>query len=233
MKDVKLNTVRQQLVQAALACGALQLGNFTLKSGRPSPYFFNAGKFLNEGGAWQALCQAYAAVLEQRFAAKADVVFGPAYKGIPLAAGILASVKTMPVLANKPAIRLGMAFDRKEEKDHGEGGLLVGADMQGKRVLIVDDVLTAGKASGHAATLVQQAGGMVVGLLIAMDREEWVTEADKTVSAAQAFTNRTGVPVASLLTANSLADTLASMGQDYAPQVAAIRSHLATYGMVK
>ncbi len=140
----------------------LQFGEFTLKSGRQSPYFFNLGK-VAAGAAFAKLGQAYAEAMITS-GLEFDVLFGPAYKGIPIA------VATSVALAEK-GVEVGVAYNRKEAKDHGEGGWLVGADVVG-RVLLIDDVLTSGKAIREAVALIEETDAKIVGAVIAMDRQE-------------------------------------------------------------
>ena len=143
-------------------CGVLSFGEFTLKSGRQSPYFFNLGK-ISSGGAMQALAAAYAAAILER-GLSFDMLFGPAYKGIPLVTAVALA------LADRGQ-DLPYAFNRKETKDHGEGGNIVGAPLTG-RVLILDDVLTAGTALREAIALIRAAGATPAAALLAFDRQE-------------------------------------------------------------
>jgi uridine monophosphate synthetase len=151
--------------QLALSCGVLKFGSFTLKSGRTSPYFFNAGEF-NTGKAAACLARCYAqAIVKSQI--EFDVIFGPAYKGIPLAATIVAE------LYSTHGRDVPYAYNRKEAKDHGEGGNVVGAKINEKtRVLIVDDVITAGTAVRESVTLLQGLGAKIAGLVVAIDRQE-------------------------------------------------------------
>jgi orotate phosphoribosyltransferase len=174
------------LVRLLVEAGVLRFGDFTLKSGRASPYFFDLGA-LNTGAAIGQLGEAYAERI-LRSGLEFDVVFGPAYKGIPIA------VATAEALA-RVGRDAAWAFNRKEVKDHGEGGGFVGGDVRG-RVLLVDDVLTAGTAVREAAGLVRQAGGTLTGVVIALDREELGADGSTAVAALQADL---GVPVLSLL----------------------------------
>jgi len=153
----------RKYIDLALEAGALQFGRFELKSGRVSPYFFNAGRFC-DGRTIAGVADCYADAIVDA-GAEFDVLFGPAYKGIPLATAIAISLyrnhdRTVPV-----------AYNRKEAKDHGERGDLVGADVSG-RVLVVDDVISAGTAFGEACALVERAGGRVAGLAVGLDRQE-------------------------------------------------------------
>ena len=149
----------------AMESKSLLLGDFTLKSGKKSPYFFNVGAFF-EHGYIDKLADLYSELILES-SISFDVIFGPAYKGIPLAAAISAS---LAVKTGKP---VPFAFDRKEEKKHGEGGKLIGS-VEKKKVLILDDVLTAGTALNQSIDLVREMGGEVVSSVIALDREEFV-----------------------------------------------------------
>lgn len=197
----------------------LKFGDFTLKSGRRSPYFFNLGR-INTGSAISQLGAAYAARISA-LALDCDLIFGPAYKGIPIA------VAAAQALARQGA-DVGWAFDRKEAKDHGEGGQFVGADVTG-RVLLVDDVLTAGTAIREAASLVLGAGATLVGVVIALDRQE--RRADGATAVAQ-LAEELGVPVVSLLNLQDVIEYLdLKGGQDnYSPSVLAeVKAYQAEY----
>jgi orotate phosphoribosyltransferase len=175
------------LVRLLVEAGVLTFGEFTLKSGRMSPYFFNLGA-LNTGSAVQSLGEAYAGRILAA-GLEFDVVFGPAYKGIPIA------VATAEALSRRGR-DCAWAFNRKEPKDHGEGGAFVGGDVSG-RVLLVDDVLTAGTAIREAVGLIQRVGGAVVGVVIALDRRELNDDGRTSVDA---LAEELGVTVTSLLT---------------------------------
>lgn len=179
-------TDRQALVAMLVAAGVLSFGDFTLKSGRHSPYFFNLGA-LHSGAAIQRLGEAYAAAIDQA-GVTFDVVFGPAYKGIPIA------VATAEALARRGR-HTDWAFNRKEAKAHGEGGAFVGGAVSG-RVVLVDDVLTAGTAVREAAGLIGAAGGTLTAVIIALDRQEL---GDAGVTAVEALARELDVPVVSLL----------------------------------
>ncbi len=154
---------QQQFLDYCIQRGVLRFGEFTLKSGRVSPYFFNAGLF-NSGADLSALGNFYAQAIQHSGIAF-DVLFGPAYKGIPLAA-ITASSLYQQFNIDKP-----YAFDRKEKKDHGEGGQIVGAELKGD-ILIIDDVITAGTAIRQSMQLIDSLGARVKGVTIALDRQE-------------------------------------------------------------
>ncbi len=185
------------LLELLIEQSVLRFGTFTLKSGRQSPYFFNLGA-ISSGSAIARLGEAYADGAE-KLGLPFDAVFGPAYKGIPIA------VATASSLAARGR-DCGWLFNRKEAKDHGEGGQFVGASVTG-RLLLVDDVLTAGTAVREAAGLIRDAGGTLVGVLIALDRQERV-EADKPGTAVSRLAEELEVPVASLLTLQDVIEYL-------------------------
>ena len=158
-----MSKVDTTFFELALKSNALLLGDFTLKSGKKSPYFFNIGSFFSEGHI-EGLAALYSEIIlsgEFEF----DVIFGPAYKGIPLAAAVSTS------LSMKTSRPIPLAFDRKEEKSHGEGGNIVG-EVKDKKVLILDDVLTAGTALKQSMEIISNAGGKITGCMVALDREE-------------------------------------------------------------
>ncbi|KAF8907838.1 phosphoribosyltransferase-like protein [Gymnopilus junonius] len=169
MADSAQESYKTDLIQHAMTVDALKFGEFTLKSGRISPYFFNAG-LLSTGPILATLSTAYAATIAEALKTSSipefDVLFGPAYKGIPFAA------TTAMALFTQHKISIGFAYDRKEVKDHGEGGKMVGVSVKGKRVVVLDDVMTSGKAVRGAIETVKQHGGEVVGVIQALDREE-------------------------------------------------------------
>lgn len=167
-----------------------------LKSERISPYFFNSGLFCT-GESISKLAEAYATVIKKNF--QPDVIFGPAYKGIPLAVAVAQAVGG----------HIGYAFNRKEEKDHGEGGSIVGTSLKGKRVVIVDDVMTTGTSSGEAVEIVRKAEGIPIGCVIAFDRQERGKESD--LSAVQEFERNYKIPVRATATLN---DLIAMMQKD-------------------
>lgn len=158
-----MHDYQRQFIALALARGALRFGEFTLKSGRLSPYFFNAGLF-NDGESLERLGRCYAAALVHA-RLEFDMVFGPAYKGIPLVAAAAIA------LSSQHHRNVPWAFNRKEAKDHGEAGVIVGAPLSG-RVVIVDDVITAGTATRESVDAIRAAGAMAVGVALAIDRQE-------------------------------------------------------------
>ena len=177
---------RTRFLQLALRVEALRFGDFTLKSGRTSPYFFNAGRF-DSGASLAALASCYADAIEAADPGF-DVLFGPAYKGIPLATALACEFA-------RRGRDLPVAFNRKEAKAHGEGGMLIGAPLAGRRVLIVDDVITAGTAIREALALIRDAGGVAAGIVIALDRQEAVDPAVSRRSAAQTVAQEHALPV--------------------------------------
>jgi orotate phosphoribosyltransferase len=194
---------RHRFLELALQAQALRFGEFTLKSGRSSPYFFNAGRF-DSGLALATLADCYADAID-RASIDFDLLFGPAYKGIPLATALACSYA-------RRGRDLPLAFNRKEAKTHGEGGQLIGAPLAGRRVLIVDDVITAGTAIREALALIAAAGGTPAAIAIALDREE-VVDIDAAVrrSAAQTVADEHGIPVIAVAT---LSDLLAFAGEN-------------------
>ena len=179
-------TDKRQFIDFLVQQNVLKFGHFTLNSGRISPYFFNLGSVAS-GAAYAELGAAYAdAVLQS--GVEFDLLFGPAYKGIPIA------VATAMALAER-GVDVGVAYNRKEAKDHGEGGLLVGAPVSG-RVLMLDDVLTSGKAIRGAADLIRSEGAEIAGVVIAMDRAEVMAGSEET--AVSDLRGELGAPVISI-----------------------------------
>lgn len=213
-----MSDYKQEFIELSLALGVLRFGEFELKSGRVSPYFFNAGLF-NTGAAAASLGRAYAA------AALAsglvfDMLFGPAYKGIPLVA------LTAAALADRHGRDLPFAFNRKESKDHGEGGRIVGAPLRG-RVLIVDDVITAGTAIRESIDIIRAESAEPAGVLIALDRQE---RGRGELSAVQEVERDFGIPVASIITLADLAAHLAAEAGDE-ERLVALQRYRAEYGV--
>lgn len=189
-----------EFIRFALDRNVLRFGEFTLKSGRISPYFFNAGLF-NTGSSLARLGRYYAQALIHSGPKDVDLIFGPAYKGIPLAAATAVS------LADSFDVDLPYCFNRKEAKDHGEGGSLVGAPLQG-RVAIIDDVITAGTAIREVMQIIKAAGAEPAAVLVAMDRQE---RGQGELSAIQEVERDFGVPVISII---SLTQILAFLEDD-------------------
>jgi len=204
-------------IRLCLDLGVLRFGEFTLKSGRVSPYFFNAGLF-NTGQAIASLGRHYA-----RAAALSgvpfDMLFGPAYKGIPLVTA------TAAALAEHEGMNLPFAFNRKEAKDHGEGGVIVGAALTG-RVLVVDDVITAGTAIRESVEIICAHGATPAGVLIALDREE---RGQGERSAVQQVRDSFGLPVVSVLRLRDLMEHLEGRGEG--GTLAAVRAYRERYGV--
>ena len=208
---------QREFLDFAIAADVLRFGEFTLKSGRTSPYFFNAGLF-NTGGALARLGRYYAAAVRQA-GIGFDLLFGPAYKGIPLAAA------TSIALADEHGLDTPFCFNRKEAKDHGEGGNTVGAPLQG-RVLIVDDVITAGTAVGESVEIIRAAGATPVGVVISLDRQE---RGKGELSAIQEVEKLYGMPVVSIARLEDLIEYLAGQ-PERASALEAIRDYRAQYG---
>lgn len=191
MQDYQL-----EFIDLALARDALRFGNFKLKSGRESPYFFNAGLF-SDGAAAAALGRCYAAAV-MRAGVEFDMVFGPAYKGIPLATAMVIA------LSEHFGRSVPYAFNRKEAKDHGEGGNIVGSPLRG-RVLIVDDVITAGTAIRESLDIIRGAGAEPVAVVLALDRQE---RGQSSLSAVQELETQHGLRCVSVVTLADLIETL-------------------------
>ena len=210
---------RARFLGLALRAEALRFGEFTLKSGRSSPYFFNAGRF-DTGAALAGLAACYADALDAA-GLDFDLLFGPAYKGIPLATALACEYA-------RRGRDLPLAFNRKEAKAHGEGGSLIGAPLAGRRVLVVDDVITAGTAIREALSIIADAGGTPAAIVIALDRQERVREDDGSAvsrrSAAQAVAEEHDIPVVAVAT---LGDLLAFAGES--AELSAHRDALLAY----
>ena len=210
---------KKRFIELAIRCEVLRFGEFTLKSGRTSPYFFNAGLF-NTGSALAELGKCYAqAIVDNDI--HCDVIFGPAYKGIPLVAAIAYA------LADSHDIDKPYAFNRKEAKDHGEGGSIVGAALTGD-VLIVDDVITAGTAIREAVEIIQAQSARTSAVLIALDREEKGTG---TLSAIQEVQRDFGIEVFSIISMTDLIDYLETDSR-YAGYLGEMRRYREAYGVV-
>jgi orotate phosphoribosyltransferase len=218
------NALAQEFVQFAVESGVLRFGQFKTKAGRMSPYFFNAGLF-DDGAKLGRLAQFYARRLlaeEQRSGLTFDMIFGPAYKGIPLAAAV--AIELARLGRNLP-----FAYNRKEAKDHGEGGTLVGAPVKG-RVLIVDDVMSAGTAARESIAIIKAAGATPHAVVIALDRQEKATEngVDVNYSAVQYVTRELGMQVCAIARLTDLLQYLAtqsSASAAEAPGASPLKAH--------
>ncbi len=211
---------KNQFIEFVMQTGVLKLGEFTLKSGRISPYFFNAGLF-NTGSQLATLARGYAgAIKDSNF--KFDVLFGPAYKGIPLAATTSVSL-ALDFNIDKP-----YAFNRKEAKHHGEGGNIVGHPLQGD-VLIIDDVITAGTAIREAMDIITANGAKPAGVVIALDRME---KGKGNLSAIQEVEQEYGIPVMSIITLNDIINYLALSDDPLSQQyLDAMKTYRSKYGI--
>jgi orotate phosphoribosyltransferase len=217
-----MQAYQRDFIALALERQALRFGQFTLKSGRVSPYFFNAGLF-NDGRSLARLGRCYAAALDGA-GLPFDMLFGPAYKGIPLVAA------TAVALAEQHGRNLPWAFNRKEAKDHGEAGLIVGSPLAG-RVVIVDDVITAGTAIRESVDLIRRHGAMPVAVALALDREERGQGAQSAVQEMEACF---GLKCVSILTLSGLIEALASGGNGPGVDAAALeamRAYRTQYGI--
>ncbi|MEJ8566973.1 orotate phosphoribosyltransferase [Elongatibacter sediminis] len=213
-----MKTYQKRFFRLALDKGNLAFGSFTLKSGRQSPYFFNAGGF-DDGASLATLAACYAdAILDSDVAF--DMLFGPAYKGIPLASA------TAVALHQQHARNVPFAFNRKEAKDHGEGGQLVGAPLAG-RVLIIDDVISAGTSVRESLDIIEAAGAKAAGVAIALDRQE---RGQGELSAAQEVSRDHGIPCIAIA---GLADLIDFLGTGGHPgfDATALRQYREQYGV--
>jgi orotate phosphoribosyltransferase len=212
MKDYQ-----REFLRFALDAGVLRFGEFTLKSGRHSPYFFNAGLF-DTGARLARLGRYYAhAIMDSGIAF--DLLYGPAYKGIPLAA------VTVAALADHHGLDLPYAFNRKEAKDHGEGGNIVGSPLQG-RILIIDDVISAGTSVRESVDIIRGHGAEPAGVVIALDRQEKGQDERSAVAQVEA---ELGIPVAAIVRLNQLVEFLSEQ-PDQARALERIRDYRERYG---
>jgi orotate phosphoribosyltransferase len=217
-----------EFIRLALARNALRFGEFTLKSGRVSPYFFNAGAF-DDGASLAVLGRCYAAAIVQS-GLEFDMLFGPAYKGITLVAAAAAALHT------EHGRNLPYAFNRKEAKTHGEGGSIVGRALAG-RVLIIDDVITAGTAIRESIEIIRGAGARPAGVALALDRQERGRDAagtDLAESAVQEVRRLYGIPAFSILSLDGLIETIRT-GSGLLPEtaLAAMEAYRARYGSTR
>ena len=212
-----MEAYQQEFIELALAHQVLRFGEFTLKSGRVSPYFFNAGLF-NTGGAVSTLGRCYARAIADS-GLPFDMLFGPAYKGIPLATAAAIA------LADWHDRSVPFAFNRKEAKKHGEGGSIVGAPLAG-RVLIVDDVISAGTAIRESIEIIRAAGATPAGVAVALDRQE---RGQGALSAVQEVQQTFSIPVINIITLDDLIAHLATAGRD--GELSALRNYRRQWGV--
>ena len=218
MQDYQL-----RFIDLALSRDALRFGSFKLKSGRESPYFFNAG-LLSDGEAAAVLGECYAAAI-LRSGVQFDMIFGPAYKGIPLATALVIALST------RHGRNVPYAFNRKEAKDHGEGGTVVGTPLRG-RVLVVDDVITAGTAIRESLEIIRNAGAQPAAVALALDRQE---RGQGNTSAVQEIESQHGLTCVSVVTLADLIETLAhppdGQARISAEQLTSLRDYRQRYGV--
>lgn len=209
---------QQDFIEFALQTGVLRFGSFTLKSGRVSPYFFNSGLF-NTGASLARLGRFYAQAINESDL-DYDVLFGPAYKGIPLAA------TTVVALADHHQRDIPYIFNRKEKKDHGEGGQLVGAELNGK-VLIIDDVISAGTSVRESVSIIKAGKATPAGVIIALDRQERGQDSRSAIQEVEAEHN---IPVVSIICLNDLLNYLHD-NANLAEHLPAVEAYRLQYGV--
>ncbi|KAK8814824.1 hypothetical protein WA556_006863 [Blastocystis sp. ATCC 50177/Nand II] len=213
-----LDSTQKQFIEAAIRASVLRFGEFKLKSGRLSPYFFNMGNF-KTGRDMAEVAECYTKTI-LKSGLEFDVIFGPAYKGIPLCAVVAAAMA-------QHGRNVEFAYNRKEAKDHGEGGCIVGSALKDKRVLVIDDVITAGTATRESVSIIEKEGGKVVGLVIALNRQEKGNDSD--LSAVQQIEKDYGFPVVSIADLNSLVNYL-NQGGELSAHLEAITKYREMYG---
>lgn len=213
-----MHSYQREFIEFAVRRGALRFGSFTLKSGRQSPYFFNTGAF-DSGASLSELGRAYAAAIVAS-GLEFDLLFGPAYKGIPLGSAIAIA------LYREHGRDVPFCFNRKEAKDHGEGGDTLGAPLAG-RVLIVDDVISAGTSVNESMQIIARAGAKAVGVMISLDRQE---RGRGTLSAAQEAEREHGIPVGRIIGLNDVLDYLRDDGE-HDQALNAIETYRREYGV--
>lgn len=211
-------TYKEEFIKFMTECGVLTFGEFTLKSGRKAPYFVNTGNY-RTGAQLCRLGEYYAACMQEH-GLKADVLFGPAYKGIPLAAAAAIA------LYKEHGVEVGYAYDRKEVKDHGEGGMIVGSKLSdGTRVVLIEDVMTSGKALREVYPKLKSVANVeIAGMIITVDRQEKGLNTDK--SAVQEVKEEFGIDVYSIVTVSDIIAAIENGvvdGRDYLPQMRAYR----------
>ena len=213
-----MENYKQKFIEMSIQIGALKFGEFELKSGRVSPYFFNMGLF-STGQALKNIGDFYASALEESDI-EFDMLFGPAYKGIPLASVMSASL-FMNYDKDVPFV-----YNRKEKKDHGEGGRIVGPPLSGK-IVIVDDVITAGTAIKEASQIIRETGAEISGIIIAIDRQE---KGAGEYSAVQEASSKLGIPVISIVNLDQILAFVKNSSSELEDHVEAIESYRKEYG---
>ena len=213
-----MHDYQREFIEFAIRNQVLRFGEFTLKSGRVSPYFFNSGLF-NSGASIARLGRYYAETV-MRSELDFDILFGPAYKGIPLA------VTTAVAIAEHHGRDIPYAFNRKEAKDHGEGGIIVGAALQG-RVLIIDDVISAGTSVSESIQLIRAVGAVPAGVVVALDRQE---RSHGSLSAIQEVEQRHGIPVLSIINLDQIINCITGIS-DMNDALLRIQSYRGQYGV--
>ncbi|MBT4574238.1 MAG: orotate phosphoribosyltransferase [Thiotrichales bacterium] len=208
---------KRDFLEFAISAGVLRFGEFTLKSGRVSPYFFNAGLF-NHGAQLARLGRYYAAAIVES-GIEFDLLYGPAYKGIPLAAD------TATYLAEEHNLDIPFAFNRKEVKDHGEGGVIVGAPLEG-RILVIDDVISAGTSVRESVDIIKDNSATFAGVVISLDRQE---RGQRDRSAIQEVESDYGVEVASIVNLEDMITYLKDL-PDFANSLDSVRKYREQYG---
>lgn len=211
---------QREFIEFAILNSVLKFGQFTLKSGRISPYFLNAGLF-NTGASLSKIGKFYAAAVNDS-GIEHDVIFGPAYKGIPLACTTAIALADAPYNKDTP-----YCFNRKEKKDHGEGGTIVGSALKG-RVLVVDDVITAGTAIRESVQIIQECNAQLAGVLVAVDRQE--RGKDSQLSAIQEVERDFGVPVKAIVTMSHIMEYMEETSQ-YSEELVQMRIYREKYGV--
>jgi orotate phosphoribosyltransferase len=206
--NISLASWRTTFLQDCVKSDALKFGTFTLKSGRTSPYFFNAGIF-HRADLLSSISTAFAHTIADS-GIKFDILFGPAYKGIPLTTAAVGKLAQLDV---ERFGRISYSFNRKEAKDHGEGGNIVGAGLKGKKVIIIDDVITAGTAIREAIAIIKREGGELVGIVVAFNRQERIEE-DKNASTVGEVRKEYAVPVLPILTLDDVVEYLKGLGTE-------------------
>ncbi|KAF9924197.1 hypothetical protein FBU30_005792 [Linnemannia zychae] len=211
---------QREFIEFAIANGVLKFGEFTLKSGRVSPYFLNAGLF-NTGASLSKIGKFYAAAVNDS-GIEHDVIFGPAYKGVPLACTTVIALAEAPYNKDTP-----YCFNRKEKKDHGEGGTIVGSPLMGK-VLVIDDVITAGTAIRESVQIIEDCKAQLAGVVVAVDRQETGKNGD--MSAIQEVERDFRIPVKAIVTMTNIMEYMEEKGT-YTVELAEMRAYRTKYGV--